>query len=124
MLTCIAERGEVQGSPATWWDCHRCHFGYVDQNVSSGACAELERTGPPDFQDCSVPSHRFIDHGLYAAQLAWWLRFFPPEQFLIISAWQLRDEFERIRVRAAYALRWVLQDYLLLPKWHQTRVVW
>eukprot|EP00892_Ulva_mutabilis_P012326 jgi/Ulvmu1/9466/UM052_0034.1 len=82
----------------TWWDCHQCHFGYIDQKVASGACAELERTGPPDLATCAEPSHRFIDHGLYAAQLAWWLRFFPPEQFLIISSWQLRDPEERIRV--------------------------
>lgn len=91
----------VQSPTTTWFDCHRCHFGYIDQKEASGPCAEVERTGPLDFHTCTTPSHRFLDHGLYAAQLAWWLRFFPPERFLIISSWQLHDPVERIRVRCS-----------------------
>ena len=32
----------LQDPSTTWWDCHRCHFGYVDQSTSGGACAEGE----------------------------------------------------------------------------------
>lgn len=50
--------------------------------------------------DCSIPHFGFIDQSKYAAQFAWWLRFFPPERFMFVSSWQLHDEEESLRVRS------------------------
>jgi hypothetical protein len=85
----------------TWWDCYRCAFNYVEniKNYVRHECESVALFGPPEFRNCSAPHFGFVEHGLYAAQLAWWLRFFPPERFYIISAWQLRDPAEAIRVR-------------------------
>lgn len=91
----------MQGSSATWWDCHRCHFGYINRTSAAAECERAGAVGPPEFGSCAEPAHRFLDHGLYAAQLAWWLRFFPPEQFRVISSRRLRDPEARVQVRAA-----------------------
>lgn len=37
--------------------------------------------------------------GNYAAQLAWWLQFFPADHFLIVSTAQLRDPVARLQAR-------------------------
>lgn len=43
--------------------------------------------------------------GEYASKLAWWLAFFPPERFLIVTSQQLRAPGGRVRVRCALAAR-------------------
>lgn len=48
--------------------------------------------------DCGIPHFGFIDQSKYAAQFAWWLRFFPPERFMFVSSWQLHDEEESLKV--------------------------
>jgi hypothetical protein len=97
----IAAGAHVQASDSTsWWDCHKCGFSFIArfQPDIKTKCQALRLSGPPEFRNCALPHYRFIDHGLYAAQLAWWLSFFPPERFLIISAWQLHDLDEAVRV--------------------------
>lgn len=42
---------------------------------------------------------QLTDYSAYAAQIAWWLAFFPPEQFLILTNDDLRDPRRRVRVR-------------------------
>ena len=32
----------------------------------------------------------YVAYGHYAAQLAWWLNFFPPERFLLLNSEDLR----------------------------------
>jgi hypothetical protein len=90
----------LQGSKsATWFDCHRCGFTWI--NTNGHACRALEsHSEPPPPLNCSAPSYTFLDHALYAAQLAWWLQFFPPSRFLVVSSWQLRDPIERVKVRS------------------------
>jgi hypothetical protein len=84
----------------TWFDCYKCAYSYIDVRLSKvrEACAPLETIGPPEFRNCSVPHFGFTQHGLYAEQIAWWLQFFPPEQFMIVSATQLRDPEQQIQV--------------------------
>lgn len=36
--------------------------------------------------------------GLYAVQIAWWLAFFPPERFLILTSSELRDPTSAVQV--------------------------
>lgn len=43
---------------------------------------------------------QLTDYSAYAAQLAWWLAFFPPEQFLILTVDDLRSPRRRLRVRS------------------------
>jgi hypothetical protein len=40
-----------------------------------------------------------VDVSNYAAQIAWWLNFFPPERFMVISSSELQKEENRLRVR-------------------------
>lgn len=41
---------------------------------------------------------QLTDYSSYAAQLGWWLSFFPPEQFLVLTADDLRDPHRRLKV--------------------------
>jgi hypothetical protein len=103
-------------------DCFRCSFNYieVDTEPAHTACRRLLNASyyatqnssvkgvssftpggiSPDEKgfSCYVPHFKFIDQSKYAAQLAWWLLFFPPERFLIVSSWQLRDPYEAAKV--------------------------
>jgi hypothetical protein len=98
-LACrFSDEHALQSNSKTWYDCHRCGFTYIARESSKLECARLEEEKHP-YLSCSQPSYRFIDHGLYAPQLAWWLRFFPPDRFMFISAWQLRDPDTCIQVR-------------------------
>ena len=94
-------------------DCFRCSFNHIEsQNAHTmAACDNLNFKNSNHTHEvvntadegsthinCSVPHFGFIDNPKYGAQLAWWLQFFPPEQFLIVSAWQLRDPEESVKV--------------------------
>ena len=86
---------------ATWFDCYKCAYSYIDvrRGLVQEACKPLLTSGPAGFRNCSAPHFGFIEHGLYAAQIAWWLQFFGPERFMIISASQLRDPEQQLQVR-------------------------
>ncbi|NJR41872.1 MAG: hypothetical protein HC767_03635 [Akkermansiaceae bacterium] len=93
--------GLLQASDhTTWHECFPCAFNFIDlgNETVQQACQQHEKFLKN--QNCSEPHYGFIDHGLYGAQLAWWLRFFPPEQFMVVSSGQLRNPEERIQVRA------------------------
>lgn len=68
--------------PKTWADCFRCSFSFIDDELC---------TGPPDSQPspCSASPFLTLSVGDYAAQLAWWFAFFPPESFKIILSYDL-----------------------------------
>jgi hypothetical protein len=40
----------------------------------------------------------------YAAQLAWWLNFFSPDRFLIVSSQELREKKTRLKVLTDYKM--------------------
>ena len=82
----------------TWHSCFTCAFNYIDLRSEDvrAACGAHEANLKAG--SCSEPHYGLIDHGLYAAQLAWWLRFFAPEQFLVVSTGQLRDASQRVQV--------------------------
>ena len=87
----------AQGGTRTWGDCWRCYYpNFVKRQCEASPPGVREA-----FRGCSPPSLPTTHVAYYAAQLAWWLRFFPPERFLIISSWQLHDPVERIRVRCS-----------------------
>ena len=86
----------------TWHDCYRCRY----DSVSLDACKSRD-AGEPPFAPCervlrgrgTQVAHKVLAAGSYAAQLAWWLQFFPPERFMVITATQLEDEPQRLQVR-------------------------
>jgi hypothetical protein len=89
----------LQKISKTWFDCFKCGFTYMlRQQDAAEDCRRVASLPDPPF-DCSKPGYGFMDHGLYAAQLAWWLQFFPPEHFLIVPSAELWDEAERLEVR-------------------------
>lgn len=95
----------MQASDHTsWFDCFKCAYSFIDvrRPTIRHACEPLAKSGPPQFRNCSEPHFGFIEHGLYAAQIAWWLRFFGPERFMIVSASQLRDPDQQIKVRTTF----------------------
>lgn len=101
IVTAQSIRVVVQESDhTTWHECFSCAFNFIDLASEPVQTACEEQQWSLHNRNCSKPHYGFLDHGLYGAQLAWWLRFFPPEQFLIISAWELRDPAQRIEVRA------------------------
>jgi hypothetical protein len=74
----------------TWGDCWRCeHFVY--------ACKLLSHVESQALGGCAhnriphVATMPLTQYGLYAAQIAWWLSFFPPESFMIVTREELRD---------------------------------
>lgn len=89
----------VQVEPAdqkTWSDCFRCKFTMLPKLCKHLAEPELEVLG-----GCPVASVPMIHTGLYAVQIAWWLSFFPPERFLILSSSELRDPAAAVKVRTS-----------------------
>jgi hypothetical protein len=69
--------------------------------VDQEACGELNADERTQFPRChSLPGYNTVDVGNYAAQLAWWLAFFPADRFLILASQELREPSGRKRVRA------------------------
>jgi hypothetical protein len=90
----------------SWHSCHRCRYGHVVRSK----CAERNRGGGkvPFFQPCENAmrgrgrddaAFSVLAIGNYAAQIAWWLQFFPADRFIIVSAAQLRDPVARLQAR-------------------------
>lgn len=82
----------------TWNDCWRCdHFVY--------SCKLLSHDEAHGLGGCRqnviphVPTMPLTQYGLYAAQIAWWMSFFPPETFLILTREELQDDARVIPVR-------------------------
>lgn len=60
----------------------------------------------------------FVQYSSYAAQIAWWLAFFPPEQFLVLTISELRDPARRVKVRSGHAISLCLMCGPCLQNWH------
>lgn len=77
------QRAQVQGPAQDWMDC-------VCSNKESSAFPwkQLYRagTGPRN-----INTYHHMMSSVVAPQLAWWLAFFPPERFLILTSGQLHD---------------------------------
>jgi hypothetical protein len=92
----------VQGSDPekkrTWGDCYRCSLG-------TRACEELTKEEIEGVGYCDsglvpmTPKVPGLQYGLYAAQIAWWLSFFPPERFMIIRQEDTKDRDRAVTVR-------------------------
>ena len=91
----------VQSSTRTWHSCFQCLYSHVDESH----CAALSLDDRAAFDRChGARGFNMLDVSNYAPQLAWWLNFFRPEHFLIISSQELRDEGGRLEVRALQVL--------------------
>ena len=86
----------MQSNNKTWHSCFQCHYSHVDSN----ACTSLNERDRQLLQQCNNHfGFGALSVSNYAAQLAWWLNFFTPDRFLIISSRELRDEENRLKVR-------------------------
>ena len=96
----------LQDSNATWYSCYKCAHkqprpkdcARVLSNATLVAACEAEPW-----------AHRSLQWrppllSLYAAQLVWWLRFFPPERFLVLPTAKLRETKTSLQVRWPRAL--------------------
>ena len=89
----------MQGSNATWGDCFGCRYNLFRYQKCCGA---REEQGGALFPCFGVPrGFSVLDYSSYAAQIAWWLQFFPPEQLYIVTTETLHDENKRVTVRRA-----------------------
>lgn len=59
---------------------------------------------PRPFNDCKPDVLNYVQVSNYAAQIAWWLAFYPPEQILIITSSELRDPDRQVNVRTHQVL--------------------
>ena len=89
----------------TWHECHRCRYSHVFLPACDGLFGK--HLVDDTFTPCERAragrgldvSHAVIGAGQYAAQLAWWLSFFPADRFLLVTTHQLRDAAARVEVR-------------------------
>lgn len=98
---CLNRMCGMQSNDNTWHSCFQCH-------IDHSACTEED---PELLEQCNQkPGFRMLGVGKYAAQLAWWLNFFPPDRFLIVSSAQLWTEDTRMEVRVFRLCRvdWVV----------------
>ena len=95
----------MQGNPLTWADCYTCAFSNILATPEAKrTCARLGKLPHRELGNCSQPTNGFVDQGLYAAQLAWWLRWFPPDRFLVLSTTELRHPRSAVNVRPSAQL--------------------
>jgi hypothetical protein len=88
----------MQSSTRTWHSCFQCLYSHVDRDE----CEHLAPEQRSAFERCSSErGFNMVDVSNYAAQIGWWLNFFPPERFLVISSLELRSEHGRIKVCCA-----------------------
>jgi hypothetical protein len=82
----------------------------VYSHFDSGQCSKLSHEDLIKFERCNS-ERRFtmLDASNYAAQIGWWLNFFPPERFVVVSSLELRDGRGRIEVC------WGLELTLVFP---------
>ena len=102
----------TQDRAMSWHDCFRCRYS----SVSLDAC-EARNSSRPHFAPCArafgkremQAVYNVLSAGHYAAQLAWWLQFFPPERFMVVTSAQLVDNKARTQVQPNSSL------HLLIP---------
>eukprot|EP00892_Ulva_mutabilis_P012512 jgi/Ulvmu1/9633/UM054_0065.1 len=91
----FAERSECEfrtpGADVTWGDCFSCLYGSYENST----CMARMREGSDVFA-CDRKQLDIFDYSTYAAQISWWLHFFPPEQMLITTSDLLKDEKRRV----------------------------
>lgn len=91
----------LQSNNKTWHSCFQCHYSHVDIN----ACTSLNERDRQLLEQCNQHfGFGALSVSNYAPQLAWWLNFFTPDRFLIISSQELRDEDNRMKVRCEVAV--------------------
>lgn len=74
----------------TWAECWRCqHFVYECDQLTEDAQSAIGECDPKRIPH--APEVPFLQYGLYAAQISWWLAFFPPERFLILTQEEIQD---------------------------------
>lgn len=85
----------MQSNNKTWHSCFQCHYSHVD-NL---ACTLLDDRDRKLFKQCDGHfGFGKVSVSNYAAQLAWWLNFFSPDRFLIVSSDVLRDKDSSLQV--------------------------
>lgn len=95
-----------QGANVTFQSCLPCVDTSPLQIPGHGNCtakqraASIKRWGEALACEPRVTQPRLFDSSSYAAVLAWWLAFFPPEQILLMTSNELHDPSTRIQVRA------------------------
>lgn len=78
-------------------ECYRCF-------LATRWCDELTDEEKDAFGGCEVhkvphiPQLPVLQYGLYAAQLSWWLSFFPPERFMILRQEDTKDPEKALEV--------------------------
>lgn len=82
-----------QGGPQTWHDCFKCSHMFFNRTHC------LHQPPPRPFNGCKPDVLNYVQVSNYAAQIAWWLAFYPPEQILIITSSELRDPGRQVNVR-------------------------
>lgn len=86
----------LQEPTQTWHTCFHCVYSLVDREQ----CSALEAADQEVFEQCPTGrGFNMVDVSNYAAQIGWWLNFFPPERFIVVSSLELRNEEGRITVR-------------------------
>eukprot|EP00892_Ulva_mutabilis_P001536 jgi/Ulvmu1/11383/UM075_0045.1 len=91
--TCFFD-GEDTGAPKTWQECFRCSYMLFNTTHcrTQLPAPDRGRIGC----DLEPKLLTFVQYSSYAAQIAWWLAFFPPEQFLILTIAELRNPARRV----------------------------
>jgi hypothetical protein len=87
----------LQSDERTWHSCFGCWFSFV--NLTSCGL-QLQSLTDSEYDGC-VDESSFdpLDVSNYAAQLAWWLSFFPAERFLVLPSSALRNSAKQTEVR-------------------------
>lgn len=80
---------------ATWADCWKCLH-----SIPKFMCPKLTEEDTAALGGCPPSPALPTTHvSLYAAQIAWWLSFFPPDRFLILKSSDLHDPDGAMEVR-------------------------
>ena len=81
-----------EGGLKTRHDCYECWHMFHNHTH----CTVM--APPQPFDGCHPDVLDYLQVSNYAAQLAWWLAFFPPEQILILISAELRDPARQVQV--------------------------
>eukprot|EP00892_Ulva_mutabilis_P000115 jgi/Ulvmu1/10103/UM006_0053.1 len=100
-------RFTTPGANVTWQDCFGCRYNLFRYRQ----CCDMREEHENDLFPCfGVPrGFSVLDYSNYAAQIAWWLNFFPPEQIYVVTSDVLKDHVKRVKVLDS------LLDFVGLP---------
>ena len=100
----------LQGRGTSWHACYKCVFESIDKAgcatvpaSQQARCAKAKTRRPGRFggqwwrTDLGFPGQVAV--GSYAAQLAWWLAFFPADRFLIVPSAMTHEAHNATLVR-------------------------